>query len=132
MTTAKRGSRPPIHMIDTEADALADMATRASDVRDLLMREIDRATVHKAGNIPADVVTMYAQVDFIDEASGARRSVKLVYPGEADITAGRVSVLTPVGAGLIGLREGGSIVWPDRDGRERKLTVVKVTQPPRS
>ncbi|HWV12970.1 MAG TPA: transcription elongation factor GreAB, partial [Sphingobium sp.] len=33
--------------------------------------------------------------------------------------------------GLIGLREGQSINWPDRDGRTRTLTVVKVTQPTR-
>jgi regulator of nucleoside diphosphate kinase len=55
--------------------------------------------------------------------------VQLVYPAEADIEAGRISILTPIGAGLIGLREGQSILWPDREGRERRLTVVRVTQP---
>jgi regulator of nucleoside diphosphate kinase len=62
------------------------------------------------------------------QASGADRTVELVYPRDADIYAGRVSILTPVGAGVIGLRTGQSILWPDRDGRERKLTIVKVLQ----
>lgn len=62
------------------------------------------------------------------QASGADRTVELVYPRDADISAGRVSILTPVGAGVIGLRTGQSILWPDRDGRERKLTIVKVLQ----
>lgn len=62
------------------------------------------------------------------QASGADRKVELVYPRDADISAGRVSILTPVGAGVIGLRTGQSILWPDRDGRERKLTIVKVLQ----
>ncbi len=62
------------------------------------------------------------------QASGADRTVELVYPRDADISAGRVSILTPVGAGMIGLRTGQSILWPDRDGRERKLTIVKVLQ----
>ena len=62
------------------------------------------------------------------QASGADRAVELVYPRDADISAGQVSILTPVGAGLIGLRSGQSILWPDRDGRERKLTIVKVLQ----
>ena len=62
------------------------------------------------------------------QASGADRTVELVYPRDADISAGRVSILTPVGAGVIGLRTGQSILRPDRDGRERKLTIVKVLQ----
>ena len=62
------------------------------------------------------------------QASGADRTVELVYPRDADISAGRVSILTPVGADVIGLRTGQSILWPDRDGRERKLTIVKVLQ----
>ena len=62
------------------------------------------------------------------QASGADRTVELVYPRDADISARRVSILTPVGAGVIGLRTGQSILWPDRDGRERKLTIVKVLQ----
>ena len=36
--------------------------------------------------------------------------------------------MTPVGAGLIGLREGQSILWPDRDGRERELAIIRVRQ----
>ncbi|WP_204350847.1 GreA/GreB family elongation factor [Klebsiella pneumoniae] len=47
------------------------------------------------------------------------------------MAANRISVITPVGAGLIGLREGDSILWPDRDGHERTLSVVKVIQPAR-
>jgi len=120
-------------MIDSEADALADLAVRAGllqpDVATLLIDEIERASIYAAGSIPSDVVTMHSRVEFLDEASGARRIVELVYPGEADIAAGRVSVLTPIGAGLIGLREGGTIAWPDREGHERNLTVMTVVQP---
>ena len=34
--------------------------------------------------------------------------------------------MTPIGAGLIGLAEGQSIAWPDREGRVRLLRVLKV------
>ncbi|MBE8335739.1 GreA/GreB family elongation factor, partial [Leptospira borgpetersenii serovar Ballum] len=44
----------------------------------------------------------------------------------ADIDAGRVSILSHVGAGLIGLTEGQSINWPDPTGAVRKLTPVLV------
>ena len=47
-------------------------------------------------------------------------------PGEADIEKGFVSVLTPVGAALIGLTAGQAIDWTDRDGRTRRLHVLEV------
>lgn len=132
MTTTKASRRPPIHMIDTEAEALADLAFAAKDrlpqVSELLLDEIARATTHAAKRIPRNVVTMRATVRFIDQASGKDYSYQLVYPGEADISAGRISILTPVGAGLIGLREGQSILWPDREGNERALEIVAVSQ----
>lgn len=131
MTTNKAAARPPIRMIDTEADALADLAMNAQErhplVSKLLLGEIERATIQKADRIPPDVVTMHATVEFHDEANGKDYSYQLVYPKDADISAGRISILTPVGAGLIGLREGQSIIWPDREGHERKLTIVKVS-----
>lgn len=133
MTKKNAAAQPPIQMIDSEADALADLAMaaaeRAPQVSRLLLGEIERAAVHDRAAIPADVVTMGATVEFIDEASGADRTIQLVYPKHADIAAGRVSILTPVGAGLIGLRKGQSILWPDRSGHERRLTIVKVSQP---
>lgn len=125
--------RPPIAMIDSEADALSDLAMQAAErnpvASALLLDEIDRAKLHSAARIPATVVTMWSTVEFVDEGSGSRRTVQLVYPADADISVGRISVLTPIGAGLIGLREGESILWPDRDGNHRKLSVVSVAQP---
>lgn len=132
MTKNQSVERPSIHMIDTEAEALADMAIHAADrlpqVSALLLAEIERATMHSRDTIGPDVVTMGARVGFIDEASGADRTVQLVYPGQADFDAGRLSIMTPVGAGLIGLRTGQSILWPDRSGHERRLTIVGVQQ----
>lgn len=136
MSNAKAVRKPPVHMIDREADALTDLAIgvekRMPQVSELLLREIGRATIHKERHLPRDVVTMNSEVDFVDAASGAVRSVRLVYPSDADISTGRISILTPVGAGLIGLRTGSAILWPDRDGQERALTIRAVLQPPRA
>ena len=136
MTNAKAVRKPPVHMIDSEADALTDLAIgvekRMPQVSELLLREIGRATIHKERHVPRDVVTMNSEVDFVDAASGAVRSVRLVYPSDADIATGRISILTPVGAGLIGMRAGSAILWPDRDGQERALTIRAVLQPPRA
>ncbi|MDZ3831381.1 MAG: nucleoside diphosphate kinase regulator [Sphingopyxis sp.] len=132
MTTQLAARRPRIHMIDTEADALTSLALSKEEqlpqVSELLLGEIERATVHSAAKFPGDIVAMGSTVTFIDEANGAERTVRLVYPGEADIANGRISILTPIGAGLIGLRKGQSIPWPDRDGHKRNLTIVEVEQ----
>jgi regulator of nucleoside diphosphate kinase len=124
----RAASRPPIRMIDAEAETLTDLALsverRMPAVSALLLREAERARLHSAKDIPADVVTMGSLVEFLDDHNGSARTVRLVYPSEADISEGRISILTPVGAALIGLRAGQSILWPDRC-----LSVLAVHQP---
>ncbi len=133
-TTPAATARPPIHLIETEADRLTDLAVGAAEalpeVSELLLTEIDRAQIHAAGTLPEGVVSMYSTITFLDGASGKTREVQLVYPGDADIGAGRISILTPIGAGLIGLSKGQSILWPDRDGNERTLEIVDVRPAP--
>lgn len=136
MTQAKtksRAARPAIHMIDVEADRLTELALHKQHelnrIYELLLGEIDRASICSRDKIAANVVTMGSEVTFTDEKTGTQRTVELVYPAFADIAAGRVSILTPVGAGLIGLRTGQSIMWPDRGGQEHRLTIIAVKQP---
>ena len=132
MSKTEATKRPPIQMLESEAERLTDLAISVQDrlpeVSALLIQEIGRAKMHGADRIPADVVTMHSTVRFTHSASGKDYSYKLVYPKDADIAAGRISILTPVGAGLIGLREGQSILWPDRDGNERSLGITSVSR----
>ncbi len=128
-TTAR--PRPKIILSRTDADLLSDLAERmeasSPQAAGLLLDEIERADIRPDAKVPANVVRMGSTVEFLDEAHGVTRTVQLVLPAEADIAAGRVSVLTPVGAGLIGLAEGQSILWPDREGVKRPLRILRVT-----
>lgn len=92
----------------------------------LLLAELERAVLYEAEDLPPSTVTMNADVEFVDESSGVRRSVRLVCPSEADVGRGLISILTPVGAGLIGLTAGDRIAWPDRQGRVRMLRILTV------
>ncbi|WP_340643824.1 nucleoside diphosphate kinase regulator [Phenylobacterium sp.] len=127
---AKTATRPSILVSETDADRLFLLIEQRQGPADCsgLRAELERAQVRPDHLVPASVVGMNSTVDFLDEAHGATRTVQLVYPGQADIAAGRVSVLSPVGAGLIGLKAGQSIQWPDRDGRLRALRVLKVSR----
>ena len=98
-------------------------AEAASD----LLSELARASVVPDEDLPSGVVHMGSTLSFRTEA-GRERSVTLVFPNEADIAQGKVSVLTPVGAALIGLAAGQSIDWTARDGRVHRLTVESVAE----
>lgn len=93
-----------------------------------LLAELERADVVRDGELPPDAVRMHAEVEF-DIDGRERRSVRLVYPGEADIDQGSISILTPIGTALLGLTPGQSITHAGPDGRPHRLTVVAVKQP---
>ena len=101
------------------------------DVAAGLADEIDRAHVIANGRQPSDAVSMGSEVKFRDDTNGKIQKVFLVYPGQADISRGKISVLTPIGTALIGLHVGSSITWETRTGELRRLTVLEVreTQP---
>lgn len=97
-----------------------------------LQRELDRAIVVSPEAIPGDVVTMHSQVVYVDETTGERRSVKIVYPLDADASKGKISVLAPVGAALLGLSTEQAIEWDFPDGSRRRLRVEDVSYQPES
>lgn len=124
--------KPPIVVSDEDYVRLTKLATAAldrfPDVAEELQIEMERAQVLSTATIPEGVVQMGSTVEYHSDVE-QRRRITLVYPGEADIAEGRVSILTPIGAALIGLSAGQSIRWVARDGREHELTVLKVEQP---
>ncbi len=125
--------RPRIHIGESDYDLIADLALRMErsnpTLAALVLQEIDRAQIHADDKVPANVVRLGSIVEFVDETNGSRRQVVLVTPAEADIEEGRVSIMTSVGAGLIGLAEGQAIDWPAPDGRARTLRISSVRPP---
>jgi regulator of nucleoside diphosphate kinase len=128
----KTHRKPKIIVGEIDHERLTGLATaaieRIPEVAEELLAEMDRAKVVAPAKLPADVVRMGSFVTF-DSDSAQHRRVQLVYPGEADIEQGRISVLTPIGAALIGLAAGQSIAWTARDGKKHVLTVTAVEQP---
>ncbi|SEL72489.1 regulator of nucleoside diphosphate kinase [Bosea lupini] len=128
----KTHRKPKIIVGEIDHERLTGLATTALDripeVAEELLAEMDRAKVVAPAKLPADVVRMGSFVTF-DSDSAQHRRVQLVYPGEADIEQGRISVMTPIGAALIGLAAGQSIAWTARDGKKHVLTVTAVEQP---
>ena len=127
------GGRPPIHLLASESDMIASLALQAEHrypvVAAMLLEEIERAELHEPATLPDDAITLGSEVEFVDEKSSQLRRVELVMPAEANISLGKISILTPVGAALYGLRKGQSIDWPDLSGEVRRIRIVRVRQP---
>lgn len=124
----KRPKPPKIFLSCSDHERLDDMLgdVERTGAGALLRREVDRATVLPDDRAPADTVSLYRWVHYTDESGREARRVQLVLPDEADIDLGRVSVMSFVGAGLLGLKEGDGIDWPDASGRERRLTPILI------
>ncbi len=126
-----------IQITRSDMERLRALVEQYQDGRDAALAErldaeLDRAVEVPDDRIPADVVTMGSRVVFQEGSSGARREVVLVFPSHADVREGRLSVLAPVGAALIGLSTGEEIDWTLPDGREVVLRILAVEQPPRA
>jgi regulator of nucleoside diphosphate kinase len=125
----------PITLTEHDLNALRELVARNVTTRDAeaaeqLEDEIERARIVRDEDAPGDLVTMNARVEFVDARSGRSRVVQLVFPSDADAAAGRVSVLAPIGAALLGLSVGQSIEWPLPNGTTAQVKIVGVTRPP--
>jgi regulator of nucleoside diphosphate kinase len=124
---------PRITLTAEDNDRLSSLVRAAMDkmpeIASCLADELDRATVLPKGRVADDAVRMGSHLEYRDETLGTVRTATLVYPDEADISQGKISVLTPIGIALIGLKAGQSITWETRNGVVRELTLLGVRQP---
>ena len=126
----------PIFVAENDALQLRGLlAARSSAARDQehiagLAAELERALILEAGRVPRDVITMHSHATVLDLTSGERRELTLVFPWQANVSAGRISVLAPLGTALLGYRVGDEVEWA-MPGGLRRLRIEKVSQPSR-
>ena len=109
---------------------LLSLVGQSSPMASLLEQELLRAELVAPASLPPGVVTMNSRVICQDESSGERYEVELVYPQEADAHSGKISVLAPIGAALLGLSVGAAIEWPVPGGCVTRVRVIDVTFQP--
>lgn len=128
----KTGRKPNIRISQSDHARLSVLAStvaaRNPEAADELLAELERARIVADGWVSAGTVRMGSIVTFKPD-TGDRKTVTLVFPGDADISEGKVSILTPIGTALIGLSARQSIMWTARDGRRHELLVLDVSQP---
>ena len=110
-------------LLDLPAYQDQDAALRLSD-------ELGRALVLPPAEMPNDVVTMNSTVVCVEEIGGKEHRLTLVYPKMAEAAAGRVSVLAPIGAALLGLSVGQSIDWAAPGRAPLRVRVAEISYQP--
>ena len=130
MTTA-RSSLPPIIVAEEQFDELSVIAERLSrvlpEVSRFLEQELSRAKLVPMARVPGNVVMVNSTVEFIFGMKGRPERLKLVYPAKTMPESGCISLASPAGVALLGMREGETISWSTRYGDMRWLKVVKVS-----
>ena len=125
---------PPIIVSSRDFSRLENLldspALRRHPAALALMDELNRAQVLPPEQIPETVVTMHSKVECEEQLSGEQHTLTLVYPNEANVDTGRISILAPVGSALLGLTQGQSIDWTAPDGRPLRLRVTSVHYQP--
>jgi regulator of nucleoside diphosphate kinase len=81
-----------------------------------LEEELDRADVVEPRDVPLDVITMRSTVRLKDLSTGEEMVYSLVFPTEANLDEGKMSVLAPIGTAMLGYRRGDVIEWEVTSG----------------
>ena len=106
-----------------------EFGEHARDDLDDLATELARAKLVKSTKVPPNVVTMNSKVILHDLDTSEELKYCLVFPNEADIDSGAISILAPVGTAILGYREGNVVEWPV-PSRKRRIRIEKILYQP--
>jgi regulator of nucleoside diphosphate kinase len=125
-------SQRTIIITDADRDRLNDLLTSEFvrvigpvEYLDDLKTELRRAEIVSPDKAPRNVVTMNSTVTLRDLASREKETYTLVFPEDADIAEGKLSVLAPVGTAILGQRLGDEVTWRVPQGW-RKIKIERV------
>ncbi len=128
----------PIYMTKFDLERLEKLIQEAqsteyrkSEYLEKLKIEIQRAVVVSPQDIPADVITMNSIAHLQDLDTGEEETYVLVFPEDANLQQGKISVLAPIGTAMLGYRVGDTFEW-DVPAGKRRLQVKKIIYQPES
>jgi regulator of nucleoside diphosphate kinase len=119
----------PDHAKLKDMIAFGNLPHREREDARALEAELERAEVVAPDAVPPEVITMNSRAKLLDLDTGEHMEFTLVFPDEADAADGMISVLAPVGTGMLGYRIGDTFEQPTPCGA-RRLKVMAVSFQP--
>ena len=132
----KQGGRNAIHISSRDKHLLEDLLAEVEassfpgrgDLKPL-RGELQRAIVVEPQHVPHDVITMNSRAEMVDLETGETVTFTLVFPSQANVDEEKISVLAPIGAGMLGYRLNDEFEW-NVPGGLRRMKVTKVDYQP--
>jgi regulator of nucleoside diphosphate kinase len=94
-----------------------------------LQGELDRAHIVEPTAVPNDVVTMNSRVRLTDVDTNEEQVYTVVFPSQANLNQGKISILAPIGTAILGYRVGDAVKWPVPSGI-KTLTIKEIVYQP--
>jgi len=94
---------------------------------DKLEGELSRAVVVDSQQVPRDVITMNSKA--LLQLNDENIEVSLVYPDDADLSAMKLSIFSPIGTAILGYKEGNTVNWEVPSGTS-KIHIKKILYQP--
>ncbi len=122
------GDSCQIHITEVDQARLRDLVALELDAHVVdLEHEIERAIVVDARQVARNVVTMNSRA--LLHLDDEKVEVALVYPQDADDSAGKLSVCSDIGTAILGYKEGDAFDWRIPN-RTRRISIEKVLYQP--
>jgi len=94
-----------------------------------LAGELEQAEIVASKDVPPDVVTMNSKVILRDVTTSEKMTYVLVFPKNANIDVGAISVLAPVGTAILGYAKGDVVEWEVPSGI-RRISIDEILYQP--
>jgi regulator of nucleoside diphosphate kinase len=119
-------TKAPIYITDYDMQRLLKLLNgvqycgqKEQGYLECLVEEMERAVVVPPEKVSGDVVTLNTRMRVKDLDSREESLIQLVFPNDGDCDRGKISILTPIGAALIGYCAGDTVEWKVPDGLRR-------------
>ena len=130
-----RTARTPITISERDKNRLEKMIAeirrtgRKEESLDALTAELNRAKIANSGTISQNVVTMDSMVAIVDLDTLERSQYRIIFPDQARGEDDEISVLSPIGTGILGYKTGDIVEWEVPAGI-RRFRIVRVDSQP--
>jgi regulator of nucleoside diphosphate kinase len=135
-SAAEHSPRNPIHITIRDKQLLEDLLAEVEALNSLsrvglkaLRDELQRAVVMEPRDISGDVITMNSRAELLDLETGETVTFTLVFPSQANVDDEKISVLAPIGAGMLGYRVNDEFEW-NVPGGLRRMRVTRIHYQP--
>lgn len=115
-------------------DNLIELARERDDRANLpyigkLEDELEYAEVVASDDIPPDVVTMRSKIKLKDLDTNEELIYSIVFPTEANLDDGKISILAPLATALLGCKRGDKVEF-EAPTRLRRLLISEILYQP--